>query len=533
MRIGRSSSKGRSRNGLGRTVGERPAFAPVTAGRGALRAGESSERRVAVNALAGGAANLGKIGVQLVMLPVMARLLGPAEFGLYALALPAVSLFMVLADGGLAVSLAREPRDSTLVWSTAFWLIQPAGFVLAAIVTGLGYMLAAFAHEPRLPGLMALLSVSLILVAAEALPTASLTRQGRLVVVAAANLVSSVTGAAVAICLAMAGFGATSLAAQLVASYLVHAGILNVFAFVRPKFEFQLSSVLGHLSLGGALLGERLLDFSGRMLENVLYGRTFGAAALGAYTFANQAPRFICEAISSPIWAALFAHALHGDENQVRKAYANLARLTASLVFPAAALLSATASEILNAILGPKWDQAAAVLSILAPFYAMLVVAGVGGAVLVARNRGWLLFWMYTILAIGRVVAVGSGPWLGPIGVAVGIGATMVVFSLAMIVASARGDVSPFLLGLAPPGASSAIAGVVCYALAHVRAENASLVWIACCWTLAGAVYVSALAAIQPNTVRQVLEALRGLASGLRSRSGRGNDPRPIEPGNR
>ena len=483
-----------------------------------MRTGESSERRIAVNALAGGAANLGKIGVQLVMLPLMARLLGPAEFGLYALALPAVALCMILADGGLAVSLAREPRDSKLVWSTAFWLIQPAGFVLAAIVTGLGYVLAAFAHEPRLPGLMALLSVSLILVAQATLPIASLTRQGRLVVVAAANLVSSVAGAAVGICLAMAGFGATSLAAQLVATLLVDAGILNAFAFVRPKFEFQLSSVIGHLSLGGALLGVRLADSSGRMLENVLYGRTFGAADLGVYTFANQVPRFLFEAASSPVWAALFAHAVHEDKSQFRKAHANVVRLTASVVFPAAALVSATASEILNAILGPKWDQAAALLSILAPFYAMHAVANLGGVALVARNRGWLLFWMTTILTIARVVAVGSGPWLGPIGVAMGIGAAIAVFSLAMIVASARSDVSPFVLGLAPPGASSVIAGVVCYALAHVRAENASVVWIACCWALAGAVYLSALAAIQPKTVGRDLEALRGLAYGIRNR---------------
>ncbi len=44
-------------------------------------------RRLAVNILAGGGANLVKIVLQLVMLPLMARLLGPTEFAVYALAL--------------------------------------------------------------------------------------------------------------------------------------------------------------------------------------------------------------------------------------------------------------------------------------------------------------------------------------------------------------------------------------------------------------------------------------------------------------
>ena len=116
-----------------------------------------SSRRLGVNAIAGGAANFMKIGVQLIMLPLMAHLLGPSEFGLYALALPTISFFMILADGGLAASMAREPSDATTVWSTAFWLTLLVGVALAGVVVGWGFLLGALMHEPRVTKLMALL----------------------------------------------------------------------------------------------------------------------------------------------------------------------------------------------------------------------------------------------------------------------------------------------------------------------------------------------------------------------------------------
>jgi O-antigen/teichoic acid export membrane protein len=505
-----------------------PVAAPVTTAqclKGEQREGGSTDsqeasappsgqghRRLAVNAVAGGVANLLKIGVQLVMLPLMAHLLGPLEFGLYALALPTISFFMILADGGLAASLARESRDATLVWSTAFWLLLLVGVTLAAIVIGLGFALAALAKEPRVSSLMALLSISLIMIAASALPSANLTRQGRLVVFAAADLTSTIAGAAFAVALAASGVGAKSLAAQYVTYYTIRAAILNGAAFVRPTLQFQLSALLGHLSTGGALLGIKLADFSGRLVENVVYGRVFGATGLGLYTFANQAPRFICESASGPVWAALYAHALQEDEARIEAAHVNLVRILASLVFPVAALLAATAPEILGALLGPKWDAASTLLRILIPFYALTVVSSQSGAVLLARGQGWLLFWVSIFLTVGRIGAVSVGPLTGEIGVAFGIGVILTLYSVLMFeVPGHTRSAGRFGLArtIAPAMMSSAAAGVVCHGLAHWA--NGSLIWIAFCWIVGALAHLAILAVLQRKTIRDDFEAIRGL----------------------
>jgi PST family polysaccharide transporter len=476
-------------------------------------------RRLAVNAVAGSAANFLKIGVQLVMLPVMAHLLGPAEFGLYALALPTISFCMILADGGLAASLAREPLESTLVWSTGFWLVLGAGVALSAFVIGWGYALAILAREPRVSGLMNLLSVSLLMISLGALPTARLTREARLTIFAAADVISTVTGASVGVTLAVIGFGAKSLAAQYVAYYTLRAFILNGEAFVRPRFQFSLSALSGHLSMGSALLGVKMSDFLGRMIENVLYGRAFGAVGLGVYTFANQAPRFICEAASGPVWAALYAFALREPADRLPKMHVNLVRLLSSLVFPAAALLSASAPEVLSLILGPKWTEAGDLLRLLIPFYALNVVCSQTGAILVAKGRGWTLFWLSLGLTLGRVGAVAAGPLVGQSGVAVGVDIALAAFSLAMISTTGHPSGARRLsVAAAPASAAAAIAGAACFATIRVAGTN--LLPLVLAWAAGGAVYLVVLASLQWRRIRADLQALGSVL-------GRSSSPRP------
>lgn len=488
--------------------------------RPSLKAGGG--RRLAINAIAGGTANFIKIGVQLVMLPLMAHLLGPAEFGLYSLALPTISFCMILADGGLAASLAREPLESTLVWSTGFWVVLGVGAALAVFVMAWGLALAELSREPRVSGLMDILSLSLVMISIAALPSARLTREARLTVFASADVFSTLIGACVAVTLALNGFGAKSLAVQYVTYYTLRAITLNSVAFVRPRFQFKLSALTNHLSMGSALLSVKVSDFAGRMIENLLYGRAFGAAGLGLFTFANQAPRFICEAASGPVWAALYAFALRESPDRLPGVQLNLIRLLSSIVFPVAALLSASAPEVLVLILGSKWSQAGELLRLLVPFYALTVVSAQSGAVLLARGRGWILFYVSLFLTLGRVAAVAVGPWVGQTGVAIGIDLSLGLYSFAMFrAAGSAGDARRMIGALTWPAAASVAAAAVC--LLSLRIAGPHPVSLVASWIAGGAVYLIALAFLHRSTLRADVSALRtALVSMRRARTARG-----------
>ncbi len=79
----------------------------------------ASARRLAANVFTGVLANVTRILIQVIMLPVMARLLEPSDMGLYALALPLISFVLLLSDAGLGDSLAKERTDGTIVYPPA------------------------------------------------------------------------------------------------------------------------------------------------------------------------------------------------------------------------------------------------------------------------------------------------------------------------------------------------------------------------------------------------------------------------------
>ena len=470
----------------------------------------NEHRQFAYNAVAGAIANLAKIAMQIVLLPLMARLVGPAEFGLYALALPAIVFFTTLADGGLGASLAREREASTAVWSTAFWALLASCTVLALLTIGGGFVLADLAGQPRLVGLMALLALSFPLLALTALPAARLVRRGNLVVHSIADVVATLVGAVAAVALAWAGAGAWAMAVQYVLAWTVCCLVLNAAAFERPSLEFRPAALKRHLATGSALIGSRLCELVGWQAENLLFGRAFGATALGSYTFANQASRFLCEAAGNPLWGALYSHALRREPQEIEVLHGTMSRLLASAVFPASALLAGATPQIFAAVLGPRWADAAVLVQILVPFYALNVVAAQCGAVLLANGRNASLFWVAAGLSAGRILALLAGCWAGPVGVAWGIDAANAAYAVAMfaVVGSRRRTGTwPLIRALLPPMVASILGGAVCHALLAARPESPS--WTIVCLTSGGCTFLSGLLLLQGRRLIADAAALR------------------------
>ena len=58
------------------------------------------------------AVNAAKFGLQLAVLPILARILDPSSFGLVALAMPFVLAASVICDFGLGSAIVRERETS-------------------------------------------------------------------------------------------------------------------------------------------------------------------------------------------------------------------------------------------------------------------------------------------------------------------------------------------------------------------------------------------------------------------------------------
>lgn len=440
-----------------------------------------SGRRLAFGAGALGIVGILKLCVQAASLPVMARLLGPSEMGLYALAMPVVAFVTMLADGGLGMSLAREP-ESSRVWSTAFWTLLLTGILLCCLLTGLGFVEGRVLHQPRVPALMAALSVTVVLMTVSVPSLARLDRQGRIEVGAFADLAGNLLGVGIGVALAFHGAGVWSLVAQYLSLFVVRAIIINSVAFVRPRFEFHPRLLLQHISTGSLVVGTRIADYFGRMAENLVLGHTLGTAPLGRYAFSTQITRYLAEMISNPLWLTLYIRALRASPEEAVRFHLQFSRLLGFLLFPVVVCTVVATPMVITLCLGPKWIAAIPLLQILLPSYALGVITGLNGALLLASGQYQIQFYAQLGLGVARVLVVCLGPWIGLIGIAYGITITTMGYALVMLIVPATITGSPpltVLRNLTGPFIASLVLGFVFWLSLHQGAPGLARVGMA------------------------------------------------------
>jgi O-antigen/teichoic acid export membrane protein len=425
------------------------------------------KRRLALGTLLGGAANLCRVCLQIVMLPVMARLLGPNEYGLYALAMPTITFVTMLADGGLGSSLARESEADAEVWSSALWTLLGAAFFLGAAAIIWSVFAGDLAHQPRLPFIVAALTASLFLYVAGIPSAARLVRQTRLVIIGpTGDILAAVIGSICAIALALSGAGVWSLVAQAVVTSAVKFLVLYTAAPTFPSFGFSFFKLRSHLRMGAAIVGIKLVDTGDRAIENTLIGRTLGTAFLGSFSLANQITRFVAEAVIGPLWLTLYVQVLQKDDARRFQNYPKLARAAALILFPTATLGAAEADFLIERLLGPGWSAMSPLFQLLLLTYAFGSAGTLGSAILYAEGQTSIQL-RITAEATGiRLVSVALSFFTGPWVLWVGLPAANVFAGWRGAIASCRSaDLPPFTLikPLLIPGVCAVGAGLLCW----------------------------------------------------------------------
>ena len=309
----------------------------------------------------------GRIALQLLLIPALARIVTPEAFGLMAMAMPIVIFTAILSEAGLVTGLVRadvEPEAE----SSAFWFSTAAGVLGAVVAAALAFPLAWASGQPKAAPLLLALAPCLALSGAAAVPSARLQRQGEFGALGRVELVAAALGAAGALITALLGWNVYSLAAQqLVLAAARLAGGLIASGF-RPRLKFHIETVRRILGRSSPMLGANLLAYLSRSLDNLLIGLLVGARPLGFYSTAYQViqiPEYVLGA--SARTTALPAIAQAQNRLEGAAAYFASLRLVAMAGTPIAVGCCLEAGPLVRFVLGPNWAAAAPLAAILAP----------------------------------------------------------------------------------------------------------------------------------------------------------------------
>ena len=383
------------------------------------------DRRVVLGTLALTVVNILKLGMQLAVLPILARLLGPSAFGLVALAMPLILLATMISDAGLGNALVRKRDSSRELESTIFWFSLGMSLGLAVIVALLAWPAATFLAAPKLAPVIMVLALILPMGGSLSVPNAVISREGKFTLFAMGDVLANLSASAIAIVAALLGAGAWSLVIQQCVLWVVKVSWVFPVSGFRPMFVCRPRLALPYLGFGLNAVGANLVDFANKNVPTVVIGGLIGIAAAGHYSMAYQIVRVPDMIISGPLYLSIFASvARWGDDHMaaVPLALRSLRGIVTGLA-PLFCGLALTAHLAVLVLLGPAWAPAGPILMLLTPAGLLLCVYSFIGAILMGQGRSEYQFRLNVLtgcfLALGTLV----GARYGGEGVAAGFSA--------------------------------------------------------------------------------------------------------------
>ncbi|MBD3727212.1 MAG: MOP flippase family protein [Moraxella osloensis] len=356
---------------------------------------------------------------QLLQLVILARFLSPAEFGLMAIMMVVIGFSQAFMDMGISNAIIHRQQISHQQLSSLYWLNIFSGLVLFGIVLFMAPFIAGFYEEPGLLEPLMWLSSVFMIVAIGNQYRVLCQKELQFNLMAKVEMMAAVFSLAVAVLMAVQGYGVYALVGAMLAQAIVSSLsflIIGLKQHHRPAFLYHHRDLKGVYSFGLYQMGERSLDYLEANADKLLIGKFVGIEATGFYNMAWQLIIFPLSKINPVINKVAFpVYAKVQDDPEALNRYYSLSVRALSLVtVPILAFLSLYSSDVVFVVFGAGWETTATLVALLGIIGILKALGNPGGAILLAlgyANIGfwWNLFWA-TVVTISVLVALSIQP---------------------------------------------------------------------------------------------------------------------------
>ncbi|WP_426578383.1 lipopolysaccharide biosynthesis protein [Xenorhabdus stockiae] len=306
--------------------------------------------------------------VQLAVMLVLARMLGPHAFGLIGMLAVFIAVSQVFVDSGLSSALIRKLDRTELDYSTAFYFNITVAFACYILLYFGAPYIADFYKQPELTSLTRVLALVVIVNSFAIIQRTKLSIKMDFKTQAKASLTAVTISSLVAFCLAHYDLGVWSLIGQTLTYTSCNVLFLNILHRWLPKLNFSLESFKHLFGFGSNLMLSGLIDSIYQNIYQIVIGKKFNVLDVGYFTQANQLIRTPATTMTSIIQRVTYPmlSSLQNDEQLLNKAYLLILRLSAVVIFPILFGLAVVADPLIPELLGSEWKPASLLASILA-----------------------------------------------------------------------------------------------------------------------------------------------------------------------
>lgn len=302
---------------------------------------------------------------------VLARWLGPEEFGLVGMIAVFIAIGTSITDTGLSNSLIRTKDVDDKDFSTVFILnlgLSAAVYLLLFISAP---YIADFFNQPILTNLVRVYCLSFVISAFSAVQLARLNKNMQFKKITKLNVPGTIVGTLSGLLMGYYGYGVWSIVCMYLVTQLVQSISLWFSSSWRPTMDYSKEKAKYHYGFGYKLMLSGLLNTVFNNIYNIVIGKYYSAKELGFFERSKSFNNYPVTTITGVISRVTFPllSSLQDEKQRISLVYKKLMQLsffiTAPLMFGAAAI----AHPLFLLVLGEQWLEAV-------PYFQVLCLGG-------------------------------------------------------------------------------------------------------------------------------------------------------------
>jgi O-antigen/teichoic acid export membrane protein len=453
--------------------------------------------------------------LQIVTTLMLAKLLMPADFGIFSLASIITNAMLILPDIGFAQALIYQQGDIRKSANTAFLLSTGTSALLATLLfigapmLGKAFGIAAIVMPMRV------MAGTLVISGATTVPMALLDKNLKFSKRAIPEVSAAFTYATVSITLAALGYRSWSMVIGWTAMSVTSAIATWCVSKWRPSLEFCPEGSRVILNYGKHLAVATMAAFFFLQIDKAAVGKWLGVTALGFYSIAFTVcnlPATNLTAVVNRVMFPLYSK-LDGDISEIGKVYLKTIRHLASAAFPAAVGLMVIPGPFIRLFYGQKWEGAIPLFRVLAIYGLIRALGATSDAVFMATGRPRL------VRKVTMTQLVVGGTLVYPVARSFGVVGVAILFTIAYLSGTLYGlanvrrilglHLSDWGDAMRSPAIAAAVAGISASAVSTLfsRMNFTAVAAISAVTVLA---YLAVILLVDRSSVREIRSTLAG-----------------------
>lgn len=363
---------------------------------------------------------------------ILARILIPAQFGLFGITTLVLAFLEILVETGINVFLIQEKDNIDEYINTAWVVSIIRGVVISLIIFLAAKPVSIFFKSPGSQNLLYFMALVPLIRGLINPSVVKFQKELRFNKEFWFKSTIFLFDAGVTVIFVLTVRSAIGLVWGLIAGAILEVVLSFIYIRPIPKLSFETVKMKRIISRGKWITGAGIFQYLFRQGDDAVVGRIMGASSLGLYQVAYKISSLPISEVADVIARVTFPvyMKISKDKKRFRNAFYKTIFVVSVLVIPFGLVIFFFSREIILVILGDKWLEAVPVLKVLSIYGVIRAIINPSLTVFLAVKKQELVTFITFISVLGLAVSI--IPLVIKFGM-VGAGISTIVGSLASL----------------------------------------------------------------------------------------------------